>query len=123
MLTLTSDAVEAVRTIAAAPPGLLDESGLRIAAQAQTDGQHGGLELTIVETPVEGDEVVEEAGARVFIDSEVAPYLDDKILDATVVGDQVQVQRDGTRVSGSARRRHRLSATAALEGGPCRSRT
>jgi Fe-S cluster assembly iron-binding protein IscA len=89
MLTLTSDAVEAVRTIARASPGLPD-AGLRISPQAQTDGQQGGIELSVVESALEGDEVIEDEGARVFVDSELAPYLDDKVLDASAVGDQVQ---------------------------------
>lgn len=87
MLTLTSDAVEAVRTIAGVSPGLPD-AGLRI--EPRTEGLEGGIELSVVEDALEGDEVVEEEGARVFIDSELAPYLDDKVLDASVVGDQVQ---------------------------------
>jgi iron-sulfur cluster assembly protein len=89
VLTLTSDAVEAVRTIARASPGMPD-AGLRIAAQAQNDGQQGGVEVSVVGSALEGDEVVEEEGARVFVDSELAPYLDDKVLDASVVGDHVQ---------------------------------
>jgi Fe-S cluster assembly iron-binding protein IscA len=89
VLTLTSDAVEAVRTIARASPGVPD-AGLRISPQAQADGQQRGIELSVVESALEGDEVIEDEGVRVFVDSELAPYLDDKVLDASVVGDQVQ---------------------------------
>ena len=35
-------------------------------------------------TPEEGDQVVDEKGARVFVDSGVAALLDDKVLDARV---------------------------------------
>jgi iron-sulfur cluster assembly protein len=48
------------------------------------------LELTMVGSPDEGDEVIEEAGARVFLQPEAASYLEDKVLDATLVGDRVQ---------------------------------
>ena len=34
--------------------------------------------------------VIEEAGARIFVEPEAALILEDKILDATVVGDRVQ---------------------------------
>lgn len=89
MLTLTSDAAVAVKTIAQASPELPDESGLRIQAEPAGEGQVS-FELAIVGSPAEGDQVIEEAGARVFVESEAAVILDDKILDATVVGDQVQ---------------------------------
>ena len=39
--------------------------------------------------PAEDDEVIEEHGARVFVESEAASLLDDKLLDATVDHDQV----------------------------------
>ncbi len=48
------------------------------------------FELTMVESPDEGDQVIEQAGARVFVEPEAALILEDKILGATVVGDQVQ---------------------------------
>ena len=89
MLTLTSDAAEAVKTIAEASPQLPNESGLRIHAEPTGEGQVG-FELTMVESPDESDQVIEEAGARVFVEPEAAVILDDKILDAIVVGDRVQ---------------------------------
>lgn len=86
MLTLTPDAAEAVRAIAAASPEVPDDSGLRI-RRREADA---GLELKMVEDPEVDDQVVEEEGARVFVDAELAPDLDDKVLDAAVVGDRVQ---------------------------------
>lgn len=44
----------------------------------------------MVESPDEGDQVIEEAGARVFVEPDAALILEDKILDATVAGNQVQ---------------------------------
>jgi iron-sulfur cluster assembly protein len=42
-----------------------------------------------VPLPAEDDEVVEEQGARVFLEPEAASLLDDKVLDASVEQDQV----------------------------------
>jgi iron-sulfur cluster assembly protein len=89
VLTLTSNAVEAVKMIAEASPELPNESGLRIQAEPTEQGQVS-FDLTMVENPDEGDQVVEDAGARVFLEPEAARILEDKILDATPVGDRVQ---------------------------------
>lgn len=89
MLTLTSNAAEAVRTMAEAKPELANDSGLRINAEPTGEGQVG-FELTMVERPDEGDQVIEEAGARVFVEAETVVYLEDKILDATIAGDRVR---------------------------------
>jgi iron-sulfur cluster assembly protein len=89
VLTLTSDAAEAVKTIAEASPELANDSGLRIRAQVAGEGQVS-FDLAMVESPDEGDQVIEEAGARVFVEPDAALILEDKILDATVAGNQVQ---------------------------------
>jgi iron-sulfur cluster assembly protein len=89
VLTLTSDAAEAVKTIAEASPELPNDSGLRIQAEPTGEGQVSS-DLAIVESPDERDQVIEEAGACVFVEPEPALILKDKILDATVVGNQVQ---------------------------------
>lgn len=80
MLTLTNNAVMVIRDIASqqqAPQG-----GLRIA----TDPVAGALALSVAPEPVEGDRVVAAEGARLFLDSDAAQFLDDKTLDATVDG-------------------------------------
>jgi iron-sulfur cluster assembly protein len=89
VLTLTSNAAEAVKTMAEASTELPNDSGLRIQAQPTGEGQVG-FELTLVDDPAEGDQVIEEAGARVFVEPETVVYLEDKILDATVVEDRFQ---------------------------------
>jgi iron-sulfur cluster assembly protein len=89
VLTLTSDAAAAVRTMAEVAPELPSDSGLRIHAEPAGEGRLG-VELTLVEGPDENDYVIEEAGARVFVEPEAALYLEDKILDATLAGDRVQ---------------------------------
>jgi Fe-S cluster assembly iron-binding protein IscA len=53
---------------------------LRIA----TDPAGAALTLTLAEEPAQGDQVVDSAGARIFLDSEAAQLLDDKALDAAV---------------------------------------
>ena len=42
-----------------------------------------------VEEPDSEDEVIEERGVQVFLEPDVVPYLDDKLLDAEVTGDEV----------------------------------
>jgi iron-sulfur cluster assembly protein len=89
MLTLTDSAKDAVRQMVeaeAAPDG----SGLRIAA-ASSDGASPSLSLDFAATPEEGDTVVEEGGARVFLDEMAASVLDDKVLDATEHDDHVHL--------------------------------
>ena len=82
MLTLTENAAAAIRTLTlqADQP---DESGVRI---APTIGEGGtrSLGLTVTADPLPGDQVLEAEGARVFLDSDVAPTLDDKALDAQI---------------------------------------
>jgi iron-sulfur cluster assembly protein len=80
MLTLTDSAVSAIRTLTS-QPDLPGETGLRIMAQG--DGAPS-FQLALAEAPVAGDQVVEEGGARVFLEAAVAEVLDDKALDAQV---------------------------------------
>lgn len=82
MLTLTETAADVVKqlTETEAPS---DEAGLRISTQ--TEGEEGpGLLLAAAVAPEDGDHVLDEAGARVFLDESAAVMLDDKILDAQV---------------------------------------
>jgi Fe-S cluster assembly iron-binding protein IscA len=77
VLTLTENACNAVSSIvgqAATAPG----AGLRIAE----DGSSSNLGLVVAEAPQPGDEIVEDAGARVFLDDKAVAVLDDKVLDA-----------------------------------------
>ncbi len=91
MLSLTHDAAHAIEDIlqsADAPTS----AGVRI-TQAPSGTNSAGpseLRVTLAEEPVDGDEVIEEEGARVFVEDTVSGYLDDKELDAQVVGDAVR---------------------------------
>ena len=78
MLALTENARHAVADIAARA-GLPDEGGLRI---AESQAQAGNFELSLVPAPVEGDEVIEADGARVFVEPTTATILADQKLDA-----------------------------------------
>ena len=80
MLTLTDSAVSAIRTLTSQPE-LPEDTGLRIMAQ---DEGAPSFQVTLAETPVAGDQVIEEAGARVFLEANAAAALDDKALDAQV---------------------------------------
>ena len=40
------------------------------------------FQLSVVPVPAEDDEVIEEQGARVFLEPDAASLLDDKVLDA-----------------------------------------
>ena len=82
MLTLTSPAVEAIRTLTT-QPGLPDNTGLRIAPEGEnTEG--GSLALSLSAGPQTGDEVIETEGVLVFLQTDAAVMLDDKALDAQV---------------------------------------
>ena len=86
MLTLTDTAAEAIRGIVAAPE-LPDGAGLRIATQP--NAEQAALEVSVAESPADTDQVVSEAGARVFVEAEAVPLLDDKLLDAEIEGTRV----------------------------------
>src|SRR5688500_7433845 len=82
MLTLTDNAVAVIRNLTEQPQ-VPEGAGLRIA----TDTAQGALMLTLAAEPMDGDEVRDEAGARVFLETEAARILDDKSLDAAVDAD------------------------------------
>ena len=81
MLTLTPVAAEAVRKLVEAAPVDDEDGGVRITA-GETTPEGTPLQLTLVDGPEPADEVVDEAGAHVWIEPTLAPFLQDKILDA-----------------------------------------
>lgn len=83
MLTLSDSAVEAVDRLLRTPE-IPDDAGLRIRATGESQ-----FAVEIVLEPAPGDQVIEEAGARVFVDSEAALMLGDAELNARTEGDQV----------------------------------
>jgi iron-sulfur cluster assembly protein len=81
MLVLTEAAAEAVKSVTSTPQ-TPDGTGLRIVSSASEPDDAGALQVTAVAGPGENDQVIEAAGARVFLEPQAAAYLDDKVLDA-----------------------------------------
>jgi Fe-S cluster assembly iron-binding protein IscA len=83
MLTLSESAVQAVDRLLRSPE-IPDDAGLRIRPAGESQ-----LTIEIASEPAPGDQVIEDGGARVFVDSEAAPMLDNAELDARMENDQV----------------------------------
>ncbi|GAA1817192.1 hypothetical protein HC028_21300 [Planosporangium flavigriseum] len=79
MLAVTDNAATVIRDLTE-QEGVPEGAGLRIA----TDESAGAFRLSLAPEPQEGDQVVDAAGARLFLDQEAAQILDDKALDAAV---------------------------------------
>lgn len=80
MLTLTDNACDVVKTITEQSTQA-EGAGLRISPQ---EADPGALTVAPADAPLTGDKVVEEGGARVFLEENAAVVLDDKVLDAQV---------------------------------------
>jgi iron-sulfur cluster assembly protein len=78
MLTLTNEAAAEIRSIVD-QPDVPDSGGLRIA----NDATAGSLTLSLATEPAAEDKVLDDAGARVFLDPQAAAILDDKTLDVS----------------------------------------
>jgi iron-sulfur cluster assembly protein len=85
MLVLTAGAIEAIRGIVqngdVGPHG-----GLRISGAGATNGDTE-LEFELAAGAHDGDQVVRDGGAVVFLDEHAAAVLDDKTLDVHAHGD------------------------------------
>ena len=78
MLTLTDTAQTLVRDLTN-QPGAPEGGGLRIAPAPAAPGQ---LQVSIAAAPEPGDQVLDESGARVFVEPQTAEILGDSMLDA-----------------------------------------
>jgi len=87
LLALTDSAVQAVKGIVSSSEEAPETGGLRVVAERA--GAQASFQLSVVRLPAEDDEVIEEQGARVFLDPEAASLLEDKVLDASVEQNQV----------------------------------
>ena len=67
-----------------------EEGGIRISVAP--DEAQAALAISISAAPQEGDAVVDQGGAHVFLDETAASALDDKALDARIEGDQIAFQ-------------------------------
>ncbi|HUJ56253.1 MAG TPA: hypothetical protein VLW49_09730 [Gaiellaceae bacterium] len=85
MLTMTDRAATVIEDLLhesqAGPDG-----GVRISGTADPGGD-ASLEFALTEAPIEGDEVVRERGAVLYLDEVAATVLDDKQLDVEAHGD------------------------------------
>lgn len=77
MLTLTENASTLIKNLAE-QTAVAENAGLRISTAQDTEQ----LSVDLTPSPEESDQVVESAGARVFLEENAAVALDDKILDA-----------------------------------------
>lgn len=80
MLTLTDNASTIVKDITH-QAGAPQSAGLRITGE---DSPEPSFAVTAAPQPEPGDQVVEQAGATVYLDATAAQQLDDKVLDAGV---------------------------------------
>ncbi len=92
MLALTPEAAIAINAILEAN-AMPEGSGLRISAEP-VDGEEDATSfgLSLEEGPLAGDSVVEEQGARVFLDADAAILLDTSVLAVHEHGDQIHFQ-------------------------------
>ena len=83
MLALTDSAVQAVTEIVSSSDEASETGGLRMVAEQA--GTQANFQLSVVPLPAEDDEVIDEQGARVFLEPDAASLLDDKVLDASSI--------------------------------------
>lgn len=79
MLTLTENASALIKNLADRT-AVAEDAGLRISTEI--DGTSLSVDLTPAPEPT--DQVIESAGARVFLEEGAVAILDDKTLDAEV---------------------------------------
>ncbi|MPZ59733.1 MAG: Fe-S cluster assembly protein HesB [Propionibacteriales bacterium] len=80
MLTLTENASTIIKTITGSGEES-ETSGLRISSETSDSPD---LSVAAAGGPEPSDQVIEEGGARVFLEENAAVTLDDKVLDAQV---------------------------------------
>lgn len=78
MLTLTENATTVVKTIAQQSQ---DDTTLRITSESSEEQPFA---VSTATEPGGEDQVIEQDGATVYLDSDAATQLDDKVLDAAV---------------------------------------
>ena len=85
MLTITSDAADALRAVLGAKEG-----GVRISTGASFNGGGPSLTLEVVPEPEPDDEVLDAEGAALYLDPVAVDALDGKVLDADREADAVR---------------------------------
>lgn len=80
MLAMTEAAAEAITALTLQQGQ--EDAGLRMAVSETAQDGAATLSLAVSEAPAEGDQVVgTETGAKVFMETKAAEFLDDKVLD------------------------------------------
>jgi Fe-S cluster assembly iron-binding protein IscA len=92
MLKITEQAQEAIRGICE-EGGAGAEGGLRITGTT-SEGGETELEFEVVEASVDGDDVVRQGDAVVFLDETASAILSDKTLDVHAHGDHFHFSID-----------------------------
>lgn len=87
VLAISHGAAEVIKQVVSSAQ-IPDEGGIRISAEP-IGSESVRLDLSLVMNPESGDAIVEQEGAKVFVEQDVAPLLDDKVLDASIEADQV----------------------------------
>ena len=91
LLHITQAAADAIEEITGSVPG---SAGVRISAMPEASTNGTGpttvFDFYPTEGPSVGDAVVEDQGVQVFLEQDVVPYLDDKLLDAEITGEEVR---------------------------------
>jgi iron-sulfur cluster assembly protein len=85
MLTVTTDAADAIRSVLGAKVG-----GVRISTGAPFNGSGPSLTLEVAPAPEPDDEVVDAEGAQLYLDPVAVDVLDGKVLDAQREDDAVR---------------------------------
>ena len=80
MLVLTEAAAEVVKALSSTPQTPAG-SGLRIVSSTV---EPGTLQVSAATGPGENDQVIEAAGAHLYLEPQAAAFLEDKVLDAQV---------------------------------------
>jgi Fe-S cluster assembly iron-binding protein IscA len=89
VLTITPEASHAIRGILDASDAP-DGSMFRIASQGQEATDPGpSLAISVIDAPPPEDQIVEGEQVAICIEPSAAALLDDKELDATVVGEEI----------------------------------
>jgi len=79
MLALTEATAKVVKSVMSAPQAP-QAAGLRISSLVPAPGSASELQVGAASGPGENDQVLEAAGARVFVEPQAAGFLDDKVL-------------------------------------------
>lgn len=83
MLVLTQTAAEIVKSVTSVTQDS-QATGLRISSSVAEPGEASALQVEAVPAPDADDQILEAAGAHVFVAPQAAGFLDDKVLDAQI---------------------------------------